>query len=248
MRETHANLPACGRVAVNRRHRACALAGKARMRVIVKDMTRDEAIIEMIDANMQRETILPSERARAYKMKLEAIKRQGKRTDLTSVQLEQKLNGEFSRDIIGDKSGESGAQIRRFIRLTELIPPLLEMVDQKAIALNPAVELSYLSHEQQRDLVELMAQYDCTPSLSQAQRMKEAAKAGKLTRDGMDLVMQEQKPNQREILKLSRDRFSKYFRKDMPKKDIEDTITKALDYYQKYLERRQQSREQELSR
>ena len=179
-------------VSGNRRHRACSLAGKTHMRVIVKEMTRDEAIVQMVDANLQRETILPSERGKAYKMKLEALKRQGTRTDLTCVQVGHKLESKKSREIVAEQAGESANQIRRYIRLTELIPPLLEMVDSKKIALNPAVELSYLSEQQQHDLCDIIEEYDCTPSLSQAQRLKEASKAGKLERNGMELVMQEE--------------------------------------------------------
>lgn len=232
-------------VSGNRRRRACMLAGMTHMRVIVKDMTRDEAIIQMVDANLQRESILPSERAKAYKMKLEAIKRQGARTDLTSVQLEQKLKGKSSRDLVAENSGESGPQIRRYIRLTELTPPLLAMVDDKKIALNPAVELSYLTPEQQTDLLDLMEQYEATPSLAQAQRLKEAAKAGKLDRNGMELVLQEEKPNQAEMLKLPRERFSKYFTPDTPPQKIEETIFKALDMYYKRLERLRQQQQME---
>lgn len=229
-------------VSGNRRHRACALAGMTHMRVIVKEMTRDEAIIQMVDANLQRETILPSERAKAYKMKLEAIKRQGARTDLTSMQVAQKL----SVETVGDAAGVSKDQVRRFIRLTELIPPLLEMVDAKKIALNPAVELSYLSEQQQHDLCEIIETYDCTPSLSQAQRLKAASKAGKLERNGMELVMEEEKPNQRETVKVSRDRFKKYFSADISTQKIEEIVEKALDMYFRRLERQRQ--EQEYSR
>ena len=187
-------------VSGNRRHRACLLAGLTHMRVIVKEMTRDEAIIQMVDANLQREHILPSERAMAYKMKLEAIKRQGMRTDLTCVENQHKLKGKKSRDIVAEQAGESADKVRAYIRLTELIPTLLNLVDEKKIALRPAVELSYLSEQQQYDLCEAMEQYDCTPSLSQAQRLKEAARAGKLDKNGMELVMQEEKPNQKEVV------------------------------------------------
>ncbi|MEG1547539.1 MAG: ParB/RepB/Spo0J family partition protein [Clostridia bacterium] len=231
-------------VSGNRRHRACMLAGLTHMRVIIKEMTRDEAIIQMVDANLQRESILPSERAWAYKMKLDAIKRQGFRADLTSAQVGQKLNRKFSRDIVAEQAGESKNQISRFIRLTELAPPLLSMVDDKKIALNPAVELSDLSAEQQTALLDLMEQYDSTPSLlAQAQRLKEAAKAGKLDKNGIELVLQEEKPNQKEVLKLPRERFSKYFTADMPPQKIEETIVKALDMYYRKLERDRQSKE-----
>lgn len=230
-------------VSGNRRHRACLLAGLSHMRVIVKEMTRDEAIIQMVDANLQREHILPSERAMAYKMKLEAIKRQGMRTDLTCVENQHKLKGKKSRDIVAEQAGESADKVRAYIRLTELIPTLLNLVDEKKIALRPAVELSYLSEQQQYDLCEAMEQYDCTPSLSQAQRLKEAARAGKLDKNGMELVMQEEKPNQKEVVKLSRERLNKYFPPDMPPQKIEETIVKALDLYYKRLERHRQEQE-----
>ena len=211
--------------------------------MIVKEMTRDEAIIQMVDANLQREHILPSERAMAYKMKLEAIKRQGMRTDLTCVENQHKLKGKKSRDIVAEQAGESADKVRAYIRLTELIPTLLNLVDEKKIALRPAVELSYLSEQQQYDLCEAMEQYDCTPSLSQAQRLKEAARAGKLDKNGMELVMQEEKPNQKEVVKLSRERLNKYFPPDMPPQKIEETIVKALDLYYKRLERHRQEQE-----
>ena len=230
-------------VSGNRRHRACLLAGLTHMRVIVKEMTRDEAIIQMVDANLQREHILPSERAMAYKMKLEAIKRQGMRTDLTCIENQHKLKGKKSRDIVAEQAGESADKVRAYIRLTELIPTLLNLVDEKKIALRPAVELSYLSEQQQYDLCEAMELYDCTPSLSQSQRLKEAARAGKLDKNGMELVMQEEKPNQKEVVKLSRERLNKYFPPDMPPQKIEETIVKALDLYYKRLERHRQEQE-----
>ena len=219
------------------------MAGLTHMRVIVKEMTRDEAIIQMVDANLQREHILPSERAMAYKMKLEAIKRQGMRTDLTSCQVGTKLNQPRSNSEVAENSPDSARNIARFIRLTALIPPLLEMVDNRKIAFNPAVELSYLSEQQQYDLCETMELYDCTPSLSQAQRLKEAARAGKLDKNGMELVMQEEKPNQKEVVKLPRERLNKYFPPDMPPQKIEETIVKALDLYYKRLERHRQEQE-----
>ncbi len=227
-------------VSGNRRHRACTLAGLTHMRVIVKEMTRDEAIIQMVDANLQRESILPSERAKAYKMKLDAIKRQGARTDLTSAQVVPKLQ---AREQVAKEAGVNRMEVSRFIRLTELAPPLLSMVDDRKIALNPAVELSYLSMEQQTALLDLMEAYDSTPSLAQAQRLKEAAKAGKLDRNGIELVLQEEKPNQKEVLKLPRERFAKYFTSDMPPQKIEETIVKALDMYYRKLERDRQTKE-----
>lgn len=231
-------------VSGNRRHRACLLAGLTHMRVIVKEMTRDEAIIQMVDANLQREHILPSERAMAYKMKLEAIRRRaGRPTKENSGQVGPNFDNRRSNAIVAEQAGESIKQVQRFIRLTALIPPLLDMVDNRKIAFNPAVELSYLSEQQQYDLCEAMELYDCTPSLSQSQRLKEAARAGKLDKNGMELVMQEEKPNQKEVVKLSRERLNKYFPPDMPPQKIEETILKALDLYYKRLERHRQEQE-----
>lgn len=228
-------------VSGNRRHRACAMAGLTHMKVIVKEMTRDEAIIQMVDANLQRESLFPSERAFAYKMKLEAIRRQAGRPSKDNSR--QVVGNLESADIVGKNSGESGRQVQRYIRLTELIQPLLTMVDDKKIALNPAVELSYLSHDQQADLLDLMEAYDSTPSLAQAQRLKQAAKEGILDRNGIDLVMREEKPNQKEVFKLPRERLAKYFTHDTPLQKMEDTIVKALDFYYKKLERDRQARE-----
>ena len=228
-------------VSGNRRHRACAMAGLTHMKVIVKEMTRDEAIIQMVDANLQRESLFPSERAFAYKMKLEAIRRQAGRPSKDNSR--QVVGNLESADIVGKNSGESGRQVQRYIRLTELIQPLLTMVDDKKIALNPAVELSYLSHDQQADLLDLMEAYDSTPSLAQAQRLKQAAKEGILDRNGIDLVMREEKPNQKEVFKLPRERLAKYFTPDTPLQKMEDTIVKALDLYYKKLERDRQARE-----
>ena len=228
-------------VSGNRRHRACAMAGLTHMKVIVKEMTRDEAIIQMVDANLQRESLFPSERAFAYKMKLEAIRRQAGRPSKDNSR--QVVGNLESADIVGKNSGESGRQVQRYIRLTELIQPLLTMVDDKKIALNPPVELSYLSHDQQADLLDLMEAYDSTPSLAQAQRLKQAAKEGILDRNGIDLVMREEKPNQKEVFKLPRERLAKYFTPDTPLQKMEDTIVKALDFYYKKLERDRQARE-----
>lgn len=230
-------------VAGHRRHRASLLAGLEEMPVIVRELDDDEATIIMVDSNLQRETLLPSERAFAYRMKLEAMKHQGERRDLTSCQVGTKLNQPRSNSEVAENSPDSARNIARFIRLTALIPPLLDMVDNRKIAFNPAVELSYLSEQQQYDLCEAMEQYDCTPSLSQAQRLKEAARAGKLDKNGMELVMQEEKPNQKEVVKLSRERLNKYFPPDMPPQKIEETIVKALDLYYKRLERHRQEQE-----
>ena len=214
----------------HRRKAASMIAGKDTLPIIVRDIDDDTATILVVDGNIQRETILPSEKAKAYKMKLEAIKRQGERSDLTSVQLEQKFSNKTSRDLIGDRTGESGAQIRRYIRLTELIPPLLQMVDDRKIAFNPAVELSYLSKELQTDLFDVIQAEECTPSLSQAQRMKAAAQKGILDRNGMELVMQEEKPQQNNIT-IKGNKLDQYIPRDYTPKQREEFIVKACEYY-----------------
>lgn len=214
----------------HRRKAASMIAGKDTLPIIVRDIDDDTATILVVDGNIQRETILPSEKAKAYKMKLEAIKRQGERSDLTSVQLEQKFSNKTSRDLIGDRTGESGAQIRRYIRLTELIPPLLQMVDDKKMAFNPAVELSYLSKELQTDLFDVIQVEECTPSLSQAQRMKAAAQKGILDRNGMELVMQEEKPQQNNIT-IKGNKLDQYIPRDYTPKQREEFIVKACEYY-----------------
>lgn len=180
----------------HRRKMASVLAEQETLPLIVRNIDDDTATILVVDGNIQRETILPSEKAKAYKMKLEALKRQGQRTDLTCAQVGHKLENRKSRDIVAEQAGESKNQISRYIRLTELIPPLLQMVDDKKIAFNPAVELSYLPQELQTELFDVIQAEECTPSLSQAQRMKTAAQEGKLDRNGMELVMQEEKPQQ----------------------------------------------------
>ena len=228
----------------HRRKAASMFAGKDTLPIIVRDIDDDTATILVVDGNIQRETILPSEKAKAYKMKLEAIKRQGQRSDLTSVQLEQKFSNKTSRDLIGDRTGESGAQIRRYIRLTELIPPLLQMVDDRKIAFNPAVELSYLSKELQTDLFDVIQAEECTPSLSQAQRMKAAAQKGILDRNGMELVMQEEKPQQNNIT-IKGNKLDQYIPRDYTPKQREEFIVKACEYYHKRLLRIKQEREYE---
>lgn len=228
-------------VAGHRRKFAATLARITEMPCIVRNLTDDEATIIMVDSNLQRETILPSEKAFAYKMKLEAMKRQGERTDLTSSPLDKKLKGLTSAQQVSQKSGDSQPQIYRFIRLTELIPPVLDMVDSGKIAFRPAVELSYLSKEQQQSLYDTMECEDCTPSLAQAIKMKEFSRDGKLTEEVILSIMQEEKPNQREQFKMSKERISKYFAPGTPAQKIEDTIIKALELYRK----RQRDREAE---
>lgn len=220
-------------VAGHRRKFAAALAELTEIPCIVRNLTDDEATIIMVDSNLQRETILPSEKAFAYKMKLDAMKRQGKRSDLTSAPLEPKLKGSRSNEELAANSPDSRSQIQRFIRLTELIPPVLQMVDDGKIAFRPAVELSYLSKEQQESLYSTMECEDCTPSLAQAIKMKEFSKDGKLTDEVILSIMQEEKPNQKEQFKMPKERISKYFAPGTPAQKIEDTIVKALELYRK---------------
>lgn len=215
----------------NRRLEACILAGMETMPVIVRDMSDDEAIIAMVDANLQRENILPSERAFAYKMKLEAIKRQGARTDLTSMQVAQKL----SVEMVGDAAGISKDQVRRYIRLTELIPPILDMVDgvaERKISFNPAVELSYLTLSEQTMLLDAMEAQEATPSLSQAQRLKKFSQQGKLSEDVMTAILSEEKKEVDRIT-LTTTTLSKYFPKSYTPKKMEETIIKLLEQWQR---------------
>ena len=225
-------------VAGHRRKCAATLAGITEMPCIVRNLTDDEATIIMVDSNLHRETILPSEKAFAYKMKLEAMKRQGQRSDLTSTPLVSKSR---SNEELGQKNGDSREQVRRFIRLTELIPSVLDMVDSGKIAFRPAVELSYLSKEQQQSLYDTMECEDCTPSLAQAIKMKEFSRDGKLTEEVILSIMQEEKPNQREQFKMPKERISKYFAPGTPAQKIEDTIIKALELYR----RRERQRDME---
>jgi ParB family chromosome partitioning protein len=220
-------------VAGHRRKFAAALAELTEIPCIVRNLTDDEATIIMVDSNLQRETILPSEKAFAYKMKLDAMKRQGQRSDLTSAPLEPKLKGSRSNEELAANSPDSRSQIQRFIRLTELIPSVLQMVDDGKIAFRPAVELSYLSKEQQEALYSTMECEDCTPSLAQAIKMKEFSKDGKLTDEVILSIMQEEKPNQKEQFKMPKERISKYFAPGTPAQKIEDTIVKALELYRK---------------
>ncbi|MEY8237299.1 chromosome partitioning protein ParB, partial [Lachnospiraceae bacterium 66-29] len=197
------------------------------------DLTDDEAIIIMVDSNLQREQILPSEKAFAYKLKLDAMKRQGKRTDLTSVPLAQKSQGKTSRQLLGEQVGESQDQIRRYIRLTELITPILDMVDSGKIAIRPAVELSYLPKEQQTILLDTMQLEDCTPSHAQAIKMRKFADEGRLNEDVILSILSEEKGNQKEQFRMPKERISKYFSPGTPAKQMEDTIVKALELYRK---------------
>src|SRR5699024_1988695 len=225
-------------VAGHRRKKA-DLAGLKEIPCIVRQLTDDEATIIMVDSNLQREQILPSEKAFAYKMKLDAMKRQGQRTDLTSSPLATKLKGRRSDEILGEEVGESKDQIRRYIRLTELITPILDMVDEGKIAMRPAVELSYLPKEQQQVLFDTMELEDCTPSHAQAIKMRKFAEAGKLNEDVILSIMTEEKPNQVEQFKIPKKRIDKYFSPGTTPKQMEDTIIKALELYR----RRERGRE-----
>lgn len=225
-------------VAGHRRKCAATLAGITEMPCIVRNLTDDEATIIMVDSNLQRETILPSEKAFAYKMKLEAIKRQGERTDLTSSPLDKKLKGLTSAQQVSQKSGDSQPQIYRYIRLTELIPPMLDMVDSGKIAFRPAVELSYLSKEQQQSLYDTMECEDCTPSLAQAIKMKEFSRDGKLTEEVILSMMQEEKPNQREKPAFRDERITRLIPKSIPRGQETDFVIRALEFYNRHLQRR----------
>jgi len=228
-------------IAGHRRKMASELAQKETMPCLVRDLSDDEAIIIMIDSNLQRETLLPSEKAFAYKMKLEAMKRQagrpGKENGATVL---PNFPNKKSRDILAEQAGESHEQIRKFIRLTYLIPPLLDMVDEGKIAMRPAVELSYLPEKEQTMLHEMIKLEDCTPSHAQAIKMRRFAEEGKLSEEVILSIMQEEKPNQKEQFRMPRERISKYFPAGTPAQKIEDTIIKALELYQ-----RQRSRDRE---
>ena len=222
----------------HRRQYAAKLAGLDTLPVIVRQMSDDAAVILMVDSNLQREHILPSERAFAYKMKLEAIKHQGARTDLTSVQVEQKLS---ARDQVAKEAGErSGIQVMRYVRLTELIPELLDMVDEKKIAFNPAYELSFLKPDEQQMLVETMDYEQATPSLSQAQRMKKFSQEGKLSEDVMLAIMSEEKKGDLDKVTLSSDTLRKYFPKSYTPAKMQETIIKLLEQWQKKRQRDQE--------
>lgn len=218
----------------HRRHHASELAGKETMPAIVRDMDDDAAVILMVDSNLQRETILPSERAFAYKMKLDAIKHQGERTDLTCGQVAHKLK---SREIVANEAGESEKQVRRYIRLTELIPELLGMVDTGQIKFNPAVELSYLAQEEQKDFLSAMDYAQTAPSLSQAQRIKKMSQEGTCTLDAMCEVMNEVKKDAMDKVSFKTDSLRKYFPKSYTPKQMEDTIIKLLEQWQRKREK-----------
>ena len=218
----------------HRRQHAAQLAGLDALPVIVRQMDDDAAVLLMVDSNLQRENILPSERAFTYKMKLEALKNQGARSDLTSAQLGRKLE---TADIVGQESGDSRNQVRRFIRLTNLVPELLDMVDEKKIAFNPAVELSYLDTNQQRDFLEAMNDTQNAPSLSQAQRLKKLAQEGHFSYDVAFAVMGEEKKDELDKVVIKNDTLRKYFPRSYTPKQMEDTIIKLLEQWQRKQQR-----------
>ena len=224
----------------HRRKRACEIAGLDTMRCEVVEMDRDEATVFMVESNFQRTTILPSEKAFAYKMRLEAMKRQGKRTDLTSAPLVRKFAE--ARDVIGKEVGESREQIRRYIRLTELIPQLLDMVDEGRIALRPAVEISYLPKSAQITLLNCIEAEQCTPSHAQTIRMRRMDDARKLTPEVIEAIMLEEKPNQKEKIVLRGERFRNLFPKDLPLSKREDYVAAAMEHYGKYLAKKEREK------
>ena len=220
----------------HRRKRGCEMAGLQTMPVIIRDLDDDAAVLVMVDSNIQREELLPSERAFAYKMKLEALKHQGARSDLTSMQVAQKL----SVQKVGDDAGVSKDQVRRFIRLTELISELLDMVDERKLAFNPAVEVSYLKRDEQRMLLEAMDAEQTTPSLSQAQRLKKFSQKGRLTEEAMSAIMSEEKKSDMDKVTLRSDTLRRYFPKSYTPKQMEQTIIKLLDVWQKQRQKNQE--------
>ena len=226
-------------VAGHRRMRASELAGLETMPVIIRQMDDDTATIAMVDSNLQRETLLPSERAFAYKLKMEAMKHQGERTDLPSGQLGRKSDGKESRELFAEQTGESARQVQRFINLTTLIPELLDMVDRKEIAFNPAVELSFLKKEEQKGFLEAMDYGQSTPSLSQAQRIKKLSQAGMCTQEAMNTIMNEEKKSELDTVTLKNDVLRKYFPRSYTPKQMQDTIIRLLEQWQKKRQRDQ---------
>lgn len=223
-------------VSGHRRKKACELAGLDTVKAEVREMTRDEAIILMVESNLQRSTILPSEKAYSYKMRLEAVKRQGQRTDLTYRPLVDKSD-KRAGELFGESVGESERQVQRYIRLTELIPELLDMVDESRIALRPAVELSYLKKEEQAALLEEISYTDATPSLAQAIKMKKFSNEGKLSHEVIESIMSEEKPNQKEKINIKYEEARRFIPANVPYEKTGDYIMKALEYYHRYQER-----------
>lgn len=227
-------------VSGHRRKKACELAGLQTVPAEIKELTRDEAIILMVESNFQRSTILPSEKAFAYKMRMDAMGRQGKRTDLTCGPLDHKSDGKKTRDMIAETSGDSARQIQRYIRLTELEPELLQMVDEGKIALRPAVELSYLNDIEQQDLIEAIDLADATPSHAQTIKMRRFSEEGKLSPEVIESIMTEEKPNQKEKFTFKAERLRQYIPKSVPYEKTEEYVCKALEHYQRYLERQKE--------
>ena len=225
-------------VSGHRRKRACELAGMETIKAEIRNLSRDDAVLLMVDSNLQRTTILPSEKAFAYKMRLDAMRHQGQRTDLTSAPLGSKL-GSRSNIELAEAVNESKTQVQRFIRLTNLIPGLLELVDEGRIALRPAVEISYLTISEQKDLLETIAYEDATPSLAQAIKMRDFSTNGRLSEDVILSILSEQKPNQREKISFQADRLRKYIPSSIPAKDTESYVLRALEHYQKVWEKQQ---------
>lgn len=221
----------------HRRKRGCEMAGLQTMPVIIRNLDDDAAVLVMVDSNIQREELLPSERAFAYKMKLEALKHQGARSDLTSRQVVGKLE---MADVVGQNAGESGRQVQRYIRLTELISELLDMVDERKLAFNPAVEVSYLKRDEQRMLLEAMDAEQTTPSLSQAQRLKKFSQEGRLTEEAMSAIMSEEKKSDMDKVTLRSDTLRRYFPKSYTPKQMEQTIIRLLDVWQKQRQKNQE--------
>jgi len=230
-------------VSGHRRKKACELAGMDTVKAEIRELTRDESIVLMVDSNLQRSVILPSEKAFAYKMKIEAMKRQGQRTDLTCAPVGHKLEeGMKTRDIVAAETGDSKSQIQRFVRLTNLNSPLLDLVDDNKIALRPAVELSYLTQQEQEDLVETISYEDCTPSHAQAIKMRRFSEEGKLDADTILSIMCEEKGNQKEKISFQAETFRKWIPKGYNARQTEEHILKALEYYHRYLERQKEDR------
>ena len=224
-------------VSGHRRRKACELAGFDTVKAEVREMTRDEAIILMVESNLQRSVILPSEKAFSYKMRLEAINRQGQRTDLTCDPVGHKLQGMKSVEIVAESSPDSKTQVQRYIRLTELIPELLDLVDEGRIAFRPAVELSYLQKEEQSALLEQIAYADATPSLAQAIKLKRFSQDGKLNNEVIESIMSEEKPNQREKINIKYAEARRFIPASVPYEKTGEYILKALEYYHRYQER-----------
>ncbi|MBQ6849578.1 MAG: ParB/RepB/Spo0J family partition protein [Oscillospiraceae bacterium] len=230
-------------VSGHRRKKACEIAGLETIKAEIKELDRDEAIILMVESNLQRSTILPSEKAFSYKMRLDAMKRQGQRTDLTSVPLGQKLSKSTSREKLAETSSDSNTQIQRYIRLTNLIPELLNLVDDGKIALRPAVELSYLTEKEQNNLLETISFADATPSLAQAIKMRSFSKEGKLSKEVIESIISEEKPNQKEKISFRIDKLRKHIPATIPMRQTEEYVLKALEYYTRYRENMRSSRD-----